>query len=201
MVTLVRFHLELLSSQFLLSSFRISDQYDVVQQPAGARRMKQTIYIATKNSDKIGPFLTNGTLDPADYRNSHTSLHTDAVANTISKLGANPILGTLPPAIAASETTLTRRQRSTLSQLRSGQCHLLNYYLVLTGCSNSAICPECLIWRHTVPHIFDCDVVPTTLTIHDLWKNPVSVVGFLKSLSCFSSLEPTEPPPPPEPPP
>ena len=161
--------------------------------------MKQTLH--TRHSDRTNPFLSNGVLDPADYRNSLTSPHTYAVAYTISELGANPILGTAPPEIAASETTLSRRQRCTLSQLRSGQCHLLNDYLVLTGRSDSAVCHECLIRRHTVPHLFVCDAVPTNLTILDLWKNPISVVEFLKSLSSFSPLVSTEPPPPPEPPP
>ena len=149
----------------------------------------------------------DGVLDPGDYKKSLDTLHTEAVSNTIAKLGKNPILDTNPPPIASSESRLSRKQRSTLAQLRSGQCHLLNDYLVLTGRKQSALCPECLIRRHTVKLIFNCDAAPTNLTIKDLWNNPVSVVGFLSTLPSFSSLEQTIPPappaprPPPEPPP
>ena len=203
---LVKDHLELLSCQSLLSSHRISHtSYEVVRQNPGPRRMKETL--ATKHSGKINRFLTDGVLDPGDYKKSLDTLHTEAVSNTIAKLGKNPILDTNPPPIASSESRLSRKQRSTLAQLRSGQCHLLNDYLVLTGRKQSALCPECLIRRHTVKLIFNCDAAPTNLTIKDLWNNPVSVVGFLSTLPSFSSLEQTIPPappaprPPPEPPP
>ena len=199
-VTLVKDHLELLSSQYLLSCSRTSHpSHQVVRQPPGARRMKQTLL--SKHSHKVNRFLTDGVLDPVDYKKLRDALHTEAVASTISKLGNNPVLEAPPPPIAPSEATLTRRQRSTLSQLRSGQCHLLNDYLVLTGRSDSAICPECLIRRHTVNHLFNCDAASTTLTTLDLWKNPVLVTTFLKTLPSFSCLEPTVPPPQPDPPP
>ena len=154
--------------------------------------MKQTL--ATKHSDKINRFLTNGTLDPGDYKKSLDTLHTEAVSNTIAKLGKNPILDTNPPPIASSESRLSRKQRSTLAQLRSGQCHLLNDYLVLTGRKQSALCPECLIRRHTVKHIFNCDAAPNNLTIRDLWNNPVSVIAHW--FSVHSSLKQTISPPP-----
>ena len=205
-ITMVKDHIELLSSQVLLSSQRISHpSHEVLRQNPGPRRMKQTL--ATKHSNKINRFLTNGILDPGDYKKSLDTLHTEAVTNTIAKLSKNPILESNPPPIASSESRLSRKQRSTLAQLRSGQCHLLNDYLVLTGRKQSALCPECLIRRHTVKHIFNCDAAPTTLTIRDLWNNPVSVVDHLLTLPSFSSLEQTNQPatpaprPPPEPPP
>ena len=138
-------------------------------------------------------------------RLSRLSIHTNAVASSISNLSVNPVLGHSPPEIAPSEKRLTRLQRTTLSQLRSGHCKLLNEYATRIGKSSTAICPECLIRRHTTKHLFQCDAVPTTFTVSDLWKNPVSVASFLQTLPSFSSLippaSPPQPPPPPEPPP
>ena len=190
----------MLSAQFLVSCSRPSHpSHQVVLEPPGSRKMKSTL--ASKHSDRVSPHLTNGVVDPSLYRQSLTSIHSDAVKQTIASLDVNPLLGTPPPPISASEASLTRLQRSTLSQLRSGQCHLLNDYQVLTGRGPSALCPECLHRRHTVPHLFNCDATPSDLTLVDMWINPILVKTFLVTLPAFSSLEPTEPPPPPEPPP
>ena len=148
--------------------------------------------------------LVNGAIDPSSYNAVRNRIHTQAVASTIASLDANPLLGTSPPPISPSERRLTRLQRTTLAQLRSGHCKLLGDYRVLTGLGSSAICPECLFRRQTVPHIFNCDAAPTQLTVRDLWTNPVTTVEFLVTLSSFSTLvttDPPEDPPPPEPPP
>ena len=195
----VKDHLEMLSAQFLASCSRTSHpSHEIIHQPQGARNMKQTLQ--SKHGSKISRFVTDGAIDASQYRNILDTLHTESVQQTINRLEPNPLLDTRPPPISPSETTLTRKQRSTLAQLRSGQCHLLNDYQVLTGRSHSALCPECLFRRHSVPHIFDCDANPTLLVIHDLWNNPVAVINFLVTLPSFSPLVPTVPPPPPLPP-
>ena len=138
--------------------------------------------LASRHLADVARFLTNGAVDIADYNDALKLLHTESVAS--------------------SKLSLSRIQRATLAQLRSGQCHLLNDYKVLTGRSHSALCPECLFRRHSVSHIFDCDAAPTDLTIRDLWINPVSVITFLVILPTFSSLVVAVPPlpPPPRPP-
>ena len=153
-VTLVKEHLQMLSAQMLVKCNRISHPSNaLVNEPSGPRRMKQTL--STKHFDEISQFLTNGVIELDDFKPALNSLHTSAVRKSIDKLGPNPLLGVVPPPIAPSEKTLSRLQRSTLSQLRSGQCHLLNDYKVLTGRGTSAVCPECKIRRHTVPHLFE----------------------------------------------
>ena len=165
--------------------------------PHGPRNMKHTLH--SKYGETISRFVTDGAIDPAQYQKILDELHTEAVRKTISKLEPNPILDAPPPPISRSEETLTRKQRTALSQLRSGQCQLLCDYQVLTGRTQSALCPECLFHRHTATHLFDCDARPTNLTIRDLWINPVTVMNFLMTLPSFSSLVPTGPPPPPPP--
>ena len=152
----------------------------------------------------VSPFLTNGVIDPADYKNALKAIHTNSVTDSIAKLGQSRILGMQRPDISASEFGLSREERCTLAQLRTGECKNLNDYLAKIGRSDSALCPECRFRRHTVEHLFNCDAVPTDLSTRDLWINPVTAIDFLKTLPSFSrlvSLNPPAPRPPPEPPP
>ena len=87
--------------------------------------------------------------------------------------------------MAASERSLSRICRTTLAQLRSGHCRLLRDYQVRVGSATLAVCPECSCRRHTVSLIFDCDAVPTNLSLRDLWDNPGTVCQFLESLPSF----------------
>ena len=192
-------HLNMLCTQFLAScSLDSHPSNAVVSLPSGPRAMKHTLQ--SRFRPLLEPHLVNGSIDHTNYRNVLQSIHTHSAANTISSLDPNPVLGTTPPPISPSERRLTRIQRTTLAQLHSGHCKYLGDYQALTGRSFSAICPECLFRRQTVPHLFHCDARPTQLTLRDLWVNPVTVVEFLVSLSLFSALAPPDPPPPPPPP-
>ena len=95
----------------------------------------------------IEPFLIDGKVDPATYKDALKAIHTQSVQCTISSLGVNLVLGGKPPAIAASERRLPRSHRTTLAQLHSGHCQSLNDYLMRVGRSQTALCPECLIQR------------------------------------------------------
>ena len=117
-------HLSMLSTQFLASCLRQSHpSHAVVASLPGPRSMKSTLQ--SKFITSILPHLIDGVLDPSNYRAVIRQIHTQAVSNTISSLNENPLLGTLPPPISPSETRLTRAQRTTLAQLRSGHCKLL----------------------------------------------------------------------------
>ena len=177
----------MLSTQFLASCLRQSHpSNDVVSSLPGPRSMKSTLQ--SKFISSILPHLIDGAIDPSNYRTVLKQIHNQAVSNTISSLNANLLLGTIPPPISPSEKRLTRIQRTTLAQLRSGHCKLLGDYKVLTGLGTSAICHECLFRRQTVPHLFNCDAAPTQLTVRDLWVNPVTIMEHLVSLSHLSPL-------------
>ena len=193
-------HLNMLAKQHLASCLRPSHpSHAVVKAPSGPRSMKETL--KSKFLPALQPHLDNdGNIDPANYNNVKNAIHTESVARSISSFEPNRLLGTLPPPISTSESRLTRIQRTTLAQLRSGHCRLLGDYKVLTGMSTSALCPQCLFRRHTVPHLFNCDAAPTSLTLRDLWINPVTVVNFLVTLPSFATLIPKDPPRPRPPP-
>ena len=194
----------MLCTQFLVSASRPTHPSNaIVSIPSGPRSMKKTLQSAFQS--QLDPHLADGPVDQGNYNSIKKAIHTQAVQNTISALGPNPLLGTLPPSVSPSEKRLSRIQRTTLAQLQSGHCHFLGDYKVLTGRSTLALCPECLFRRQTVPHIFQCDACPTNLSLRDLWVNPVTVVQqLLVNLSSFATLflpNSPPPPPPPEPPP
>ena len=62
-------------------------------------------------------------------------------AYTRGRFGNNIVLRDGPPPIADDEKRLNRKQRCTLSQLRSGHCYLLHDY--------KHICTDCWIATHT----------------------------------------------------
>ena len=68
---------------------------------------------------------------------------------------------------------LNRRQRCTLSQLRSGPCHLLQDYKHWVFGRPSFICTDCGASPQDVRHLFACNKHPTDLSPEDLWRNPV----------------------------
>ena len=162
--------------------------------------MKQTLQ--SKYGAAVAPFLTDGVMGRDDYSTTIKALHTQAVAKSIEDLGANHLTGAAPLPIDDSELSLSRHERATLAQLRSGDCHFLKDYQMRIGKADDATCPECKYRRHSVPHIFECDAAPTVLRVTDLWAHPVAVANHLRKLSSFSSLAQRDPPiphPPPEP--
>ena len=193
--------LDLLCRQFLVSALRPGHpSHDVVRSDPGPRRMKETL--GTKYGDDVSPFLVNGVIVPYQYPAVISSLHTQAVRDSITNLGENHLLQSVPLPIDDSETALNRRERTTLAQLRTGDCSNLKDYQMRIGKSDNALCPECKFKRHSVPHLFNCDAVPTVLNVSDLWCHPIAVVNHLKKLSSFNTLNAHGPPlprPPPEP--
>ena len=121
---LVGDHLDMLSTQHLASSLRPSHPSNAaVKEPSGPRSMKHTLQ--SRFLPTLTPHLdARGNIDPADYKKVRKSVHTVSVASTISRLEPNRLLGTRPP-ISPSESRLSRIQRTTLAQLRSGHCRLL----------------------------------------------------------------------------
>ena len=81
--------------------------------------------------------------------------------------------------LKTKESLLPRSVRTTLTQLRSGHCRLLNSYKARITSSISDVCPECGVALHSVEHLFNCQSHPTQLTVQDLWDNPAVVADFL----------------------
>ena len=88
----------------------------------------------------------------------------------------NRVLNYRPPPISDEEIYLTRRQRVTLSQLRSGHCKLLNSYKKRLKQTDSSSCPDCGMDPQDGPYLFNCTAHPTTVTPQSLWDRPVKTI-------------------------
>ena len=142
--------------------------------------MKETI--SSKYGPIVRPFLSDGVVPAAEVKKVVNQIHTEAVLKSIDDLGVNPVLGVRPPPIDRSERSLPRRQRCVLSQLRSGFSSHLRSYSHRIEAADDAVCPECLVRRHTTRHLFECEARPTSLAVEDLWCRPVAAMEFLLSL-------------------
>ena len=114
---------------------------------------------------------------------SHQNLNTHAVDTAIQFQGHNRVLKKRPPPISDEEGRLNRRKLCTLSQLRSGHCHLLQDYTHRVLGEPSDICTDCGASPQYVKHLFACTTLPTDLSPEDLWRNPV------RSIRAFSYLD------------
>ena len=81
------------------------------------RPMKETLH--SRHHSTVLPRLGSSRME------SHENLPTHAVDSAIQLQGNNRALKKRPHPISDEEQRLNRRQRCTLSQLRSGYCHLL----------------------------------------------------------------------------
>ena len=94
---------------------------------------------------------------------SQQTLNTHVVDSAIQLQGHNRVLKKRPSPISDEEQRLNRRQRCTLSQLRSGQCHLLQDYKHRVLGEPSDICTDCGDSPQDVRHLF---APHTQLTCH-----------------------------------
>ena len=78
--------------------------------------------------------------------------------------------------ISDEEQRLNQRERCTLSQLQSGQCHLLQDYKHRVLGEPSDICTDRGASPQDLIHLFACTTHPTDLSPVDLWRNPVGSI-------------------------
>ena len=116
------------------------------------REMKDTLF--TRHNQTVVPLLANTT------KASLQAVHTPFVNTAIDNMTDNRVLNYRPPPINDEETYLTRRQRATLSHLRSGHCKLLNSYKKRLKQPDSSSCPDCGMDPQDVPHLFDAPLTP-----------------------------------------
>ena len=187
-------HLRLLSDQFLARSLQpdhVSYPYTSLDQ--GPRRLRHTLRL--KCLADIEPYLeADGTVSRGKFPAIKKQLHTDIVGQAIDSLGPNRVLGRSPPPIDASETSLPRITRVTLSQLRSGHCVKLRDLQLRLGKTLDDICPDCSLFPQTVAHLFDCPAHPTTLDVSALWEAPRDAADHIRSFAAFD-LPPLGTPP------
>ena len=138
--------------------------------------MKETLF--TRHRSAVEPLMI-----AKDRKTTLQAIHTMAVNQAVTSLGRNVVLDDRPPAINISEKELTRKERTTLAQLRSGHCRLLGSYKSrISKDVTLDVCADCGKTPHDVKHLFNCPAHPTTMTPSDLWNRPVDAIRELSYL-------------------
>ena len=173
----VREHSELLSAQYLARCLEPGNVcHPITTRAAPERRMKETLY--TKHRNTVEPMMVKN-----DRKATLQALHTDAVDKAVRSQERNVVLDGRPPPISSSEKELSRRERSTLAQLRSGHCRLLGSYKSrIKKDASLNVCSDCGTSPHDVTHLFTCPAHPTTMIPSDLWNRPTDIVRELNYL-------------------
>ena len=173
----VREHSELLSVQYLSRCLEPGNVcHPITTRAAPERRMNETLY--TKHRNTVEPMMVKN-----DRKATLQALHTDAVDKAVRSQERNVVLDGRPPPISSSEKELSRRERSTLAQLRSGHCRLLGSYKSrIKKDASLNVCSDCGTSPHDVTHLFTCPAHPTTMIPSDLWNRPTDIVRELNYL-------------------
>ena len=118
---LVEDHMNHLSAQYLVHCLDTENVcHHITMMNHVPMEMKETLF--TRHNQTVVPLLAN------TKKESLQVVHTSFVNTAIDNMTDNRVLNYRPPHISNEVTYLTRRQRATLSQLRSGHCKLLNSY-------------------------------------------------------------------------
>ena len=118
-----------------------------------------------------------------DRKATLQALHTAAIVKAVRCHERNVVLDGRPPPINNSEKGLTRKERSTLAQLRSGYCRLRGSHKSrIKKDASLDVCADCGTTPHDVKHFFVCLAPPTTLIPSDLWSRPTDAVRELSYL-------------------
>ena len=175
----VQDHCEMLSQQFLLATTLPDHPNHSNIDAAPPRLMKSTL--RTRFADSVRPLTADGVTDSVSYKQGLKTIHTNCVATTIRKQTNNKVLNAPAPRINKTETSLPRKTRTTLAQLRSGYATTLNSYLHRINPTTypTDACPNCSSAPHTTAHLFQCSANPTDLEPRILWEDPPAAAVFL----------------------
>ena len=168
-------HLNLLSVLYLVQSLDTENVcHHITKMDLSPRVMKETIF--TRHYQIVLPLLAN------NKKNTLQAIRTSFVNKVIDNMKDNRVLINRSPSINDKETLLSRQQRTTLSQLRSGHCKLLDSYKMRLKQNDSSSCPDCGMDKQDVPHLFDCTTHPNDLSPVNLWDKPVMTIRELSFL-------------------
>ena len=174
-------HLRLHSSQLRQkASHPDHPLHRLTTQPQPPRLKRKTIFNNNQYTLNIDPDPTHA-IDENTIKRNMKTIHTTIVQDHLSNRPINKLLNRPPPDIDKKEETLPHSTRRKLSQLRTNKSPLLMTYLHKIDPANhpAANCPLCNDPNHDSLHLFNCPDTPTTLTVWDLWTDPVGVAALL----------------------
>ena len=114
------------------------------------RRMKETLFTRHRNTVESIMLANN-------RKATLQAIHSDTVNKAVKDQKKNIVLDGLPHPITDSEKDLTRKERATLAQLRSGYFKLLGSYESRIKKDTSLdVCADCGKTPHDDKHLFAC---------------------------------------------
>ena len=120
--------------------------------------MEETLF--TRHCSTVEPMMVAN-----DRKATLRVIHTSTVNQAVNKQEVNVVSGDRPSLIKNSEKDLTRKERTTLAQLRSVHCRLLgSYKSTINKDASLNVCADCGRTSHDVKHLFNCSAHPTTVT-------------------------------------
>ena len=168
-------HPNLLSAQYLVQCLDTDNIcHHITKMELPPMEMKETIF--TRHYQTVLPLLANNRKDTLQ------TLHTSFFNTEIDNMKDNRVLNNRHPPINDEETHVSRRQRTTLSQLRSGHCKLLNFYKKRLKQSDSSSCSYCRMDTQDIPHLFDCTAHPNDMSHVNFWDRPTETMRELSFL-------------------
>ena len=140
----VRDYSELLSAQVLARCMETDNvNNSITTRDTPKRRMKETLF--TRHHNTVEPMkLTN------DRKATLQAIHTKAANQAVTSQRRIVVLDDRPPLINISENELTKKERTTLAQLRSGHCRLIGSYKSRISKDTSLACGKT---PHDVKHL------------------------------------------------
>ena len=164
-------HSDLLSAQYLVKCLDHENVcHNITTLDPPPCMMKRTLY--SQHHTTIAPLLADTT------KESLKAVHTAAVSKSRRRLQTvKRVLRDRPPDISETETSLRRPQRTTtLSQLYSGHCNLLNSYKHRIGREEDPQCKDCGSDNQDVNHLFNCPAHPIAMSPTKLWSIPAAMI-------------------------
>ena len=150
----VREHSELLYAQYLARCLEPGNVcHSITTRETPRRRMKETLF--TRHRNTVEPMMLAN-----NRKATLQAIHYDAVNKAAKDQKKNIVLDGLPHPINDSEKDLTRKERATLVQLRSGYCKLLGSYKSrIKKDASLYVCADCGKTPHDVKHLFACRLI------------------------------------------
>ena len=125
----------------------------------------------------VNPYFTEPP-STKTYKKVIKNLHTSAVQKVIENQIPNKVLNRRPPEINKTESTLSRRARSNLAQLRSGYSRKLNSYLHRLDKNIEDKCPTCSTSPTPRPTFLTATTNPPSLMWKASGQGPARLLNF-----------------------
>ena len=133
----VREHSELLSEQYLARCLEPGNVCHSITTRETPKRRMETQF--TRHRNTIEPMMLSD-----NRKATLQAINTDAVSKPVKDQKKNIVLDDLPHPINDFEKDLTRKERATLAQLRSGYCKLLcSYKSRIKKDASLNVCADC----------------------------------------------------------